>query len=232
MTCGQQQFRTEIEFSTKRPHWNEEFTFEVCALNETLTVDLFDFDQMGVNDPMGRIAIPLADIKPDAGGKTVWYPLGATDDVPNPKGDIQLFIRCEYALTPRMLRVILAEGRDLPKMDPIRTCDPYATIQCEQTECKGDVFRNSQNPAWNQQYDFGVVMPGSCVTIHVYDYDKFSADDPMGKVVVSVALTLASNSLISVQVESAGMPRSLIASASLNASSASVGSAPAAAPLA
>ena len=187
--CGSQQFRTEVEFDTKRPHWDKEFTFKVLPLGGTLVVELYDFDRESANDAMGQVVIPLAHIQPHAEGTTAWHPLIEMKGVNglDAVGDVRLAITCPYALSPRMLMVSVVAAKQLPKLDGVSSLNPYAVVQCEHSEHKTATMHAEHDPKWNEHFEFDVLNTSASVRITVMDHNKVAHDAPMGQVVASLA---------------------------------------------
>lgn len=185
--CGPQQFRTEIEFDTRRPRWEKEFRFKIVPLSDTLVVELYDYDRASANDPMGQIVIPLAHIDPHEAGCTQWYPLVPMTGQDDPQGDVQLFIRCPYALSPRMLMVSLIAARHLPNVDVVASLNPYALIRVEHHTQQSKIVQADNDPKYNEHFEFDVVSPGANITVTMMHHNKVMHDSPLGQFVIPLS---------------------------------------------
>ncbi|CAD5126098.1 DgyrCDS14269 [Dimorphilus gyrociliatus] len=67
--------QTNIKRKNLNPHWNESFAFEGFPFqkiqNRILYMQVLDYDRFSRDDPIGEIALPLADVNL-AEGKTMW----------------------------------------------------------------------------------------------------------------------------------------------------------------
>ena len=69
------------------PVWNETFTVPVTDDQLSLTLILEDWDQVGSNDFMGRVLVPLAELK-NRKVKQRWFALGGPNDEDLPVEEI------------------------------------------------------------------------------------------------------------------------------------------------
>ena len=88
------------------------------------------------------------------------------------------------------LRVTLVCGEDLLAVDANGKSDPYVVVTCGRAPpAKTAVKRKNLNPAWHEQFTFHTTERGAAteLVVEVYDHDKFSADDLMGVVALTMA---------------------------------------------
>lgn len=89
------------------------------------------------------------------------------------------------ALRGTKWNIAVVAGRNLAAMDTSGTSDPYPYIEWGGKKKKGSKVRKTLNPTWN----FTTVMNHSPkkLEISVWDWDRFSADDFMGRVKLHVS---------------------------------------------
>eukprot|EP00179_Madagascaria_erythrocladioides_P003782 CAMPEP_0198308766 /NCGR_PEP_ID=MMETSP1450-20131203/1338_1 /TAXON_ID=753684 ORGANISM="Madagascaria erythrocladiodes, Strain CCMP3234" /NCGR_SAMPLE_ID=MMETSP1450 /ASSEMBLY_ACC=CAM_ASM_001115 /LENGTH=793 /DNA_ID=CAMNT_0044011471 /DNA_START=83 /DNA_END=2464 /DNA_ORIENTATION=- len=128
-----QRYKTKQVMKTLSPVWHDEFYFEVpkAALGGAVLVEMFDWNLLGANDPMGAVSVPLGDM-PDGGELDRWLPL-----VPQKKEKVagELRLRLAYLSAAKaqmnariadenydaLLRIVLAQDVVLISV----LCDVY-----------------------------------------------------------------------------------------------------------
>ena len=85
------------------------------------------------------------------------------------------------------MRVVIKEVENLPKMDVVGTCDPYAVATIGSKRFVTETVWNSYYAKWSKECDFEVSKAaGSLMVVEVFDKDKMGKDDLIGKVTVDV----------------------------------------------
>ncbi|OWR49789.1 hypothetical protein KGM_214852A, partial [Danaus plexippus plexippus] len=98
---------------------------------------------------------------------------------------------------PGKIKVKVLAGRNLPVMDRASdTTDAFVEIKFGGVTHKTDVCRKSLNPHWNstEWYRFEVdesELQDEPLQLRLMDHDTYSANDAIGKVVISLAPLLA-----------------------------------------
>ena len=101
-----------------------------------------------------------------------------------------LQLSLEYDVTHSVLMVYLISASNLPAMDKCGTSDPYVVVCLFPSQEKqvSTVVRKSLNPTFKQKFHFRNVYPsdiGSMILyFDVYDQDKLTKDDVIGRVTV------------------------------------------------
>ena len=84
--------------------------------------------------------------------------------------------------------VHVVSARNLPKMDRMGQADPYVKLRCGGDTFETDVVRNTLSPKWSDaRYQFDNVRSSEVLSAELWDKDRGSKDDPMGR--ISVPLT-------------------------------------------
>eukprot|EP01134_Creolimax_fragrantissima_P003295 CFRG3295T1 len=91
---------------------------------------------------------------------------------------------------PGFLKVRVVGARDLPVMDSRSDLtDAYVEVKLGDESFKTGVGRRTLSPVWNTDFRFELgdeELQDESLEIKVYDYDTISANDPIGKVYVSL----------------------------------------------
>jgi len=93
----------------------------------------------------------------------------------------------EYQHKQQVLVVRVIQGKDLAACDSNGLIDPYCllTIQPDNKRQHTSVKKKTINPVWNQSVVFDGVsvekLHTSVLSLHVFDYDRFSMDDSIGE---------------------------------------------------
>ena len=83
--------------------------------------------------------------------------------------------------------VHVIRARNLAKMDLGGKSDPYVVLHCGDTVHKTEVVKKSLDPEWTDaRFQFDASGAG-VLTAELFDWDRGSKDDPMGRVSVSLA---------------------------------------------
>ena len=83
------------------------------------------------------------------------------------------------------LRVLLHRGVGLPAADLNGKSDPYVVALSGGVQRKSKVVKATLDPIWNETLDLPGVLAdfqASGLSLHAYDWDRLSADDPLGSV--------------------------------------------------
>eukprot|EP01028_Stygiella_incarcerata_P002692 TRINITY_DN1511_c0_g1_i2.p1 TRINITY_DN1511_c0_g1~~TRINITY_DN1511_c0_g1_i2.p1 ORF type:complete len:430 (+),score=109.21 TRINITY_DN1511_c0_g1_i2:151-1440(+) len=83
------------------------------------------------------------------------------------------------------IEIKVVSAVDLPVADFISS-DPYCNVKFETNVFKTQTIMKTLNPVWNEETSFPVTNPFSLITFEVWDWDKLTADDHLGRIVVSL----------------------------------------------
>eukprot|EP00286_Rhodomonas_abbreviata_P005352 CAMPEP_0181332428 /NCGR_PEP_ID=MMETSP1101-20121128/25092_1 /TAXON_ID=46948 /ORGANISM="Rhodomonas abbreviata, Strain Caron Lab Isolate" /LENGTH=355 /DNA_ID=CAMNT_0023442079 /DNA_START=34 /DNA_END=1101 /DNA_ORIENTATION=- len=87
-----------------------------------------------------------------------------------------------------VLSVELLQAQELPRMDLVRACDPYAVMfvdgvvegSGESVVRKSTWRRANRNPVWNEFFSWKTSKQTSTLTVTIWDKDNVTADDIVG----------------------------------------------------
>ncbi|XP_035215258.1 synaptotagmin-7-like isoform X2 [Stegodyphus dumicola] len=115
-----------------------------------------------------------------------------TSEPLEPAGQIQFSLEYDFYASTLVLRII--QGRDLPAKDIIGTSDPYVKVTLlpdKKRKLETKVKHRTLNPRWNETFYFEGFplhkLQKSILHLNVYDWDRFSRDDPIGDVYLPLA---------------------------------------------
>eukprot|EP01147_Barroeca_monosierra_P011350 gene11349-3382_t len=212
LSLGKNSYKTNYLSKTINPDWNEECLLRLDPGSNIreLRIDVFDHDRFG-NDYMGSAVVPIFDFNVD---EPVTKTLSLYDDgrktskpLPQELGTITLTIT--RVLEPiqknlrktkttdlglessRVIEVKVIAGKDLIPMDPNGEADPFVKVTIgDQSKKTKVVYKNRNNPCWNQGFRFEVHSKASLINFSVYDKD-FRRDEFMGVLVSDATIDLS-----------------------------------------
>lgn len=93
------------------------------------------------------------------------------------------------------VKVVVVQAEGLPKMDLLRSVDPYCLVFLTDTAgnsknagaLKTTVQRKNRNPIWNEEFSLSVTNDSVAITVAVYDKDNITKDDFVGVSFVPLA---------------------------------------------
>ncbi|KAG2462846.1 SYT1 protein, partial [Polypterus senegalus] len=183
---------TKVLRKTVNPVFNENFKFELPvseAPESTLVMVVFDFNRFSKHSIIGELRIPLNTIDLNQVIEE-WGELteGSKSEQQENLGDICFSLR--YVPTSSKLTVVILEARNLKKMDITGMSDPYVKMQLildkkKWKKKKTSVKKNTLNPYFNESFSFEVPfeqIQNIQLVISVWDYDKMSKNDAIGKI--------------------------------------------------
>jgi C2 domain len=99
------------------------------------------------------------------------------------------------------------------------TSDPYCVVSIEQEHysVKTDFIKSTLNPTWDTLFEINLKFPAPVLTFTIYDYDKRSKDDYLGRVVVNLATAVSGKVYVgwfpvkNAEVKGAGMIKAAFA---------------------
>ena len=87
------------------------------------------------------------------------------------------------------LRVVLQRAYALLAKDKNGLSDPYVIVECGGQKRTSRVAFGTLDPVWNEAFEFSGCLEGflaSGLSLRLFDKDKFSFDDPLGSIHVSL----------------------------------------------
>lgn len=84
-----------------------------------------------------------------------------------------------------LLKVKIIRGVKLVVRDSVAS-DPYVIVRHHSHKLKTRVVKKNVNPEWNEELTLSIVDPKDKIKVEVFDWDKFSYDDPMGVATIDV----------------------------------------------
>ncbi|XP_076312554.1 synaptotagmin-7-like isoform X2 [Tachypleus tridentatus] len=116
----------------------------------------------------------------------------AMNEPEEPAGYIQFSLEYNFPNSTLILKIL--QARHLPAKDIIGTSDPYVRVFLlpdKKHKLETKVKHRTLNPRWNETFYFEgfplYKLQRSILYFHVFDYDRFSRDDPIGDVYVPLS---------------------------------------------
>ncbi|GCB71193.1 synaptotagmin VIII [Scyliorhinus torazame] len=193
-----QTFETKVYRRTLNPIFKERFTFKASQADvaeKTVVMQVYDFNRFSKHDVIGEVRIPLSTINL----KDVveeWQDLTcAIKDEQVRLGDICFSLR--YIPTSNKLTVVILEAKNLRIMDKGGLSDPYVKMRLmlnnrKLKKKKTTVKKNTLNPYFNESFNFDVTfeeIQKVQLVISVWDHDKMSKNDAIGKLFLGCKAT-------------------------------------------
>jgi len=88
--------------------------------------------------------------------------------------------RSKYPIHRLVITVVRC--RRLAKKDAFSKSDPYVVLMHNQVRVKTTFIKNTQNPVYNQDFEFRGVLEHDEIVINVFDKDTFSKDTFLGEI--------------------------------------------------
>lgn len=194
--------KTTVKFKTLNPEWNEEFKLVVRdPETQALQVKVFDWDQVGKHEKMGKNAIPLIDVKPDEPKEFALDLLKTWDvnDPSNEKSRGQIVLELTYRPlkaedlgkdfdeqqemenapegTPAGGGVLVVTVHEAQDVEGKHHTNPFARIIFRGEKRKTKTVKKNRDPRWDEKFQFIVEEPPINDKLHI---EVFSTTKRMG----------------------------------------------------
>ncbi|NWU76374.1 SYT1 protein, partial [Onychorhynchus coronatus] len=191
-------YETKVYRKTLNPIFNESFTFQVPQAEvpeSTLVMQIYDFNRFAKHDIIGEVRLPLASVNLQHIIEQ-WNELAAASEVEEEQlGEICFSLR--YVPSTGKLTVLILEARKLKRMDSHGLSDPFVKVHLilnrkKWKKKKTSVKKNTLSPYFNEVFVFEVPfnqIQMVDVVISVWDHDKVTKNEPIGKLFLGCRAT-------------------------------------------
>lgn len=191
-------YETKVYRKTLNPIFNESFTFQVppAEVSEaTLVMQIYDFNRFAKHDIIGEVRLPLASVSLQHIIEQ-WSDLVVASKVEQEQlGEICFSLR--YIPSTGKLTVLILEAKKLKRMDSHGLSDPFVKVHLilnkkKWKKKKTSVKKNTLSPYFNEAFVFEVPfnqIQNVDVVISVWDYDKVTKNEPIGKLFLGCRAT-------------------------------------------
>ncbi|XP_003206347.2 synaptotagmin-8 [Meleagris gallopavo] len=191
-------YETKVYHKTLNPIFNESFSFQVpqTEVSEaTLVMQIFDFNRFAKHDIIGEVRLPLASVSLQHIIEQ-WSDLVVASKVEQEwLGEICFSLR--YVPSTGKLTVLILEAKKLKRMDSHGLSDPFVKVHLilnkkKWKKKKTSVKKNTLSPYFNEAFVFEVPfnqIQNVDVVISVWDYDKMTKNEPIGKLFLGCRAT-------------------------------------------
>jgi Ca2+-dependent lipid-binding protein len=172
-------FQTKVKSGAGAdPVWEETFSMELDGKSSDASVEFKCYDEDTLHDDkIGSTLVKLTDLVAKPGAE-VWYTITGKSG----KSHGELGIAATYkAWVPGVLRLTLADAKNLTDHDSMGKQDPYAKLFIDdEREKKSKVHDGGGSfPSWNEDFSFILTGKEKMLTVKIYDKDTLS-DDKIG----------------------------------------------------
>ncbi|XP_032044965.1 synaptotagmin-8 [Aythya fuligula] len=191
-------YETKVYRKTLSPVFNESFTFQLpqAEVSEsTLVMQIHDFNRFAKHDTIGEVRLPLASVNLQHVIEQ-WSDLAVASKVEQERlGDICFSLR--YVPSTGKLTVLILEAKKLKRMDSHGLADPFVKVHLILNRKKWkkkttSVKKNTLSPYFNEVFVFEVPfnqIQNVDVVISVWDYDRVTKNEPIGKLFLGCRAT-------------------------------------------
>ncbi|XP_074698024.1 synaptotagmin-8 isoform X2 [Strix aluco] len=191
-------YETKVYRKTLNPVFNENFTFQVPQAevpDSTLVMQIYDFNRFAKHDIIGEVRLPLASVNLQHVIEQ-WSDLVAASKVEEEQlGEICFSLR--YVPSTSKLTVLILEAKKLKRMDSHGLSDPFVKVHLilnrkKWKKKKTSVKKNTLSPYFNEAFVFEVPfnqIQNVDVVISVWDHDKVTKNEPIGKIFLGCRAT-------------------------------------------
>ncbi|KAK2536614.1 Syt8 [Columba guinea] len=191
-------YETKVYRKTLNPVFNETFTFQVPQAEvpeSTLVMQIYDFNRFAKHDIIGEVRLPLASVSLQHVIEQ-WSDLVAASKVEEEQlGEICFSLR--YVPSTGKLTVLILEAKKLKRMDSHGLSDPFVKVHLILNRKKWkkkttSVKKNTLSPYFNEVFVFEVPfsqIQNVDVVISVWDHDKVTKNEPIGKLFLGCRAT-------------------------------------------
>ncbi|NXL95901.1 SYT1 protein, partial [Alectura lathami] len=191
-------YETKVYRKTLNPVFNESFTFQLpqTEVSEaTLVMQIYDFNRFAKHDIIGEVRLPLASVSLQHIIEQ-WSDLAVASKVEQERlGEICFSLR--YVPSTGKLTVLILEAKKLKRMDSHGLSDPFVKVHLILNKKKWkkkttSVKKNTLSPYFNEVFVFEVPfnqIQNVDVVISVWDYDKVTKNEPIGKLFLGCRAT-------------------------------------------
>ncbi|XP_048339276.1 synaptotagmin-8 isoform X2 [Sphaerodactylus townsendi] len=193
-------YETKVYRKTLNPVFNDSFIFQINSFQgevaeSTLVMQVYDFNRFSKHDIIGEMRLPLGDVDLQHVIEQ-WHELTAASKIEQERlGEICFSLR--YVPSTSKLTVVILEAKKLKRMDAHGLSDPYVKVQVtlnkkKWKKKKTSIKKNTLSPYFNEAFVFEVpfsVIQNIDLVISVWDHDKVTKDDQIGKVFLGCRAT-------------------------------------------
>ncbi|NXN37516.1 SYT1 protein, partial [Rhinoptilus africanus] len=191
-------YETKVYRKTLNPVFNESFTFLVPQAEvpeSTLVMQIYDFNRFAKHNIIGEVRLPLASVNLQHVIEE-WSDLAVASKVEEEQlGEICFSLR--YVPSTGKLTVLILEAKKLKQMDSDGLSDPFVKVHLILNRKKWkkkttSVKKNTLSPYFNEMFVFEVPfsqIQNVDVVISVWDHDKVTKNEPIGKLFLGCRAT-------------------------------------------
>eukprot|EP00727_Mastigamoeba_balamuthi_P009433 m51a1_g5111 hypothetical protein (1015) ;mRNA; f:342713-346810 len=182
LKLGHVKHRSKTIKKTLNPRWDEKFSFKNVNMQDSLIVEVWDWDAIGSDDFLGVFDVPLCTLS-DGKPKECRYVLE-----PKKKecvsGDVHLVMQCTSAeATPNLSVGQVANLRPLVHLGSgqLIVRNPYVVMRVDKQVGRTEVIEKTLRPRWDTTFYFEA-NESSKLELIVKDWNMVKSNQPIGEV--------------------------------------------------
>ncbi|KAI5780050.1 C2 domain-containing protein [Geopyxis carbonaria] len=186
--------RTKIVHENANPRWNETKYLIISNLNDSLSLQLFDYNEIRKDKELGIASFPLDKLKEDAEQENVSVPVMSG-------GKNRGQVVCDFRFFPVMegrtledgtkepvpesntgvVRFTISQAKDLDASKSlVGQLSPYANFLLNgKPVLKSKIMKRTNNPIWEESHEMLVTNRKACKLGVIIKDDKDYAEDPV-----------------------------------------------------
>jgi len=184
------EIRTETIPSTCDPVWNFTGVIERCPHGDPIEFQVWDSDRLGSDDILGRAEVGFDTFYPNGydGMLTLNQTGQKVESFLEVRIDVLPPLPADTEEKPRCF-VMVERAAGLKAADVGGASDPYCLVRCfgKKSFWRTMVIPKTLNPEWREEDEVPDFELGDDLEFLIYDWDRNSADDELGKVVLSAS---------------------------------------------
>lgn len=196
INAGKELARTQIQQSTTTPRWNETKTILINSLNDALSFQVYDYNEIRKDKLLGTANFDLKSLEEDAEQESVSCPVMYNA---KPRGEVVFDVRFYPVLRPKKLEdgteqalpetttgivaFIVHQAKDLDtKKSLVGSLSPYAVFLLNGKEVHiSKKLKRTNNPVWDEHVEILVQNRLNCrLGVMIKDDRDLSADPVIG----------------------------------------------------
>lgn len=196
--------RTRTIKSDPEPRFNETKTLLLTTLTDSLTLEVFDFNEVRKDKSLGLATFDLTSLETDSEQEHISVPIVSTG---KSRGNIVFSVSWSPVLAPPKLEdgslgpvpeskagIVRFTVHQAKNLDGGKSCSPYAILTANSTEIARSIkMKHTHNPVWDFAKEILVTDRNACVLGVQVKNEDFGSDSMLGAFSIRLTDLLKNN---------------------------------------